>query len=63
MNYLQIDNEREIDRGKNTLFKLDVINLLQFDDLSFLKGFECHWLTFKKSKIDLAKRASTNYTE
>ena len=42
---LQIDDERVVDLGKQTLLKLDVIDLFQVDDLCLFQRLQRNRLT------------------
>ena len=43
---LQVDNEWMLNNRQNLLFTLHVVDLLQFNNRTFLQAFECQRLSF-----------------
>lgn len=52
-----------VDLAEDRLLELDVFDLLQFDDLRFLEGFQCDYFAAECCQIDLAEGTSADHTQ
>ena len=58
--FLQVDNKRILDASQKLLLVFNVINLVQFDDLTLFQHLDSKRFSIKQSEVNLAESASTD---